>query len=126
MRSTTFNPMDRINFILEKNGIFGKADYIVYDSNLTKNNALEFSRSLKHDGTFYFTDSLIEDVLLTLINKKIVERNKLSNDDIKKLKDIRYRIGNMTLETEFGVPVKHFTGSKDTVKIPIKIEYIFG
>lgn len=123
MSITKLNPMDRLKEILSYNKIEGVPDYITYDENVNNDFDYELTASSSHDGTILFTLSLIEKVMVAFLNKQVIDPSKMS--EVNKLNDIKYSIGDITIESEYGVKVKHFTGMKDTLKIPVKFEYVY-
>lgn len=126
MKVETKNPLELIETILKRNGINGMPDHISYDENLNSSDSILIENSSSHDGTLIFTHSLINEMFIPLINKQVIEREKYTEDELDNLRDLKYTLGTFTLESEYGIKVKTFEGMRDTVKLPVRIEYTFN
>ncbi len=124
MKTEVINSMEIIDDILKYNKI-KSVDHVFYDKSVNDNFDQEITMSCAHDGTFLFRKRLLDEVLVPLINKRVIEENRFSDEEVKKIKDIKYIIGDLIIESEYGVKIKDFVGMRDTVKLPVKFEYIF-
>lgn len=129
-KQTLINPVEYISQALEKRG-FGKnlvIGHIKYDQNVNENYDYQVIRSSSHDGTMLFTMMLIDQALDALIGKKTYCTNTITNEELKQLTDIEYFIGDIRIETEYGMqdlPAGRYSGQTDTVYIPVRCKYIF-
>lgn len=56
---------------------------------------------------------------------QVINPEEIDKESAQNIKRIDYTIGDMIIESEFGVKVKSFMGVRETVKIPVKFEYTF-
>jgi hypothetical protein len=122
------NPVEQISNILSANG-YGEnlvCGHIKYDEKVNDSYDYQIIRTSSHDGTLMFTQRLIDQALLPVINKQTYGKNTINEDQLDNVIDINYTIGDIFLESEYGVQVKNFTGMRDTVTLPIKVEYVFN
>lgn len=121
------NPIKEISSILASNG-YGEnlvVGHIKYDQNVNEDYQYQIIRESTHDGTLLFTQSLIFDGLVNLMNKQSYCKKTLNDDELSKVKDLNYTIGDIKLESEYGVKTKFGSGIRQIVSIPVKVEYIF-
>lgn len=126
-KQIVINPIEQISDILAANG-YGKnlrLGHIIYDKSINDSYDYQIIRSSKHDGTFIFKLNLIQEVLSPIINKQSYYKANISEEELNNLADIEYTIGDINIESEYGVTVKHFTGMRDTVTLPVKVKYSF-
>ncbi|WP_079709808.1 hypothetical protein [Paraliobacillus ryukyuensis] len=121
------NPMEYISSILESSGYGSglEVGHIEYDKSTNKEFHHQIIKESTHDGTILFTANLIGEALLPLINKHLYFKDSISEEELMSLKDVNYVIGDIELESEYGVKASFGTGVKDTISIPVKVEYIF-
>lgn len=130
-KQTLINPINRISNILESNGYGSNLvlEHIKYDQTINDDYDYQIIRSSSHDGTLLFTISLMDKALLPLINKQTYCNNTITQEELKNTTDIEYIIGDIRVETEFGMrdlPAGRFSGQTDTVYIPVRCKYIFN
>ena len=130
IKKILINPIEKISHILERNG-YGRnliLGHIKYDQSVNENFDYEICRGAAHDGTLFLREDVIVSALDPLINKSTFGVNTITEDELKKVKDIKYIIGDIRLESEYGqkdLPAGKFPGVTDKVYIPVKCEYIF-
>lgn len=116
--TSTINPIEFISKFLEQNG-FGKGlvlEHIDYDSSINSDYDFQIIRSSNHDGTLLFTMMLLEDVVEPIIRKQSVHKDYVDTP----LKDIKYTVGDIKLESVFK-DYKQY----ETASLPVKCEYIY-
>lgn len=121
------DPTEYISNIIEDMG-YGKGlgvSHIDYDNSINDDFQYHIRKEATHDGTVLFTNRLINESLLRLINKETYCKDTISSQELSKLKDIEYTIGDIKLETNKGVKTKFGAGIKQTVNIPVKVKYIY-
>jgi hypothetical protein len=121
------DPIKEISYILESNG-YGKnlrVGHITYDNKINKDYQYQIIRESTHDGTAVFTQGLIFKALSNLINKQSYYKGNISEDQLSKVKDVNYMIGDIKLETEYGVKAEFGAAIRQVVSIPVKVEYEF-
>ncbi|RNB59446.1 hypothetical protein EDM57_04705 [Brevibacillus gelatini] len=129
-KQTVINPIEYISSILESNG-YGKnlvLGHIKYDQAVNEDYDYQVIRSSSHDGTILFTMMLVDEALNPIINKTTYCTKTITEEELKKLVDIEYIIGDIKMETEIGVqdlPAGRYMGQTDTVYIPVRCRYIF-
>lgn len=129
-RTIKLNPIEQIADLFTIEGHEDKkfvVSHIKYDENLD-DNSKQITLKGSHDGTLFFTYKIISEALEPLVNKRLFFKDDISEDELKKLKDIKYTIGNIEVKSEFGevnLPAGKFHGQTDTVTIPVQCEYIF-
>lgn len=83
--------------------------------------------STGHDGTLAFTEQMLQKALIPLMNKSTYY-NQTPKEILDEVKDIRYIIGDMRHAVVFGEAELKcgglYPGLKESVKIPVKCEYI--
>ncbi|MFC8685966.1 hypothetical protein [Brevibacillus porteri] len=129
-QQTMINPMNQISGILKSNGYDESVvlSHVKYDQSINEDYDYQIIRSSSHDGTLLFTMSLMDKALLPLLNKQTYCSNTITEEELKKISDIEYTIGDIRLETEFGMqdlPTGRYPGQTDTVYIPVRCKYIF-
>ena len=127
METVILNPEKEISNILSYNG-FGEGlvvDHIKYDNSINDNFQYQIIRGSTHDGTLLFTKQLIDKALIRLINKESYCKGTITEDELKDLKDVKYTIGDIKLDSEQTTDYKYGDGIKETVSIPVNVEYIF-
>lgn len=98
--------------------------WIKVDSNIKPE--YNIIRKCSHDGTLMFTANVIAKALKPLFNMTSCYI-KTKPNDVSKIKEIRYIVGDLELKSEFGMvdlPIGRYPGQTDTVTIPVKCEYI--
>lgn len=126
-KEVTLNPLEEIKSILRSNG-YGdnlRLGHITYDQGVNEDYEYQIIRESTHDGTLFFTQNLIFESLLNLMNKQSYCKKTIQDEDLTKVKDMNYTIGDIKLESEFGVKTKFGSGVREVVTIPVKVEYVF-
>lgn len=129
-RTIKLNPIEQIADLFVFKGHEDKrivVSHIKYDENLD-DNSKKITLKGSHDGTLLFTYKIIGEALEPLVNKKLFFKEDIDEDELKKLKDIEYTIGDIEVKNEFGevnLPAGKFHGQTDTVTIPVQCKYIF-
>jgi len=100
-------------------------DYIAFNPNLTKQTGAQYEiiRHIKHDGTAIFERELIGKIMENLFDKT----SFFKGDNTEGVKDIKYEVGLITIETVFGIvdlPIGRYPGETQTASIPVKCELI--
>jgi len=128
---TKLDPIELISNILVENvpeckdikgGVY--LEHIKFDKDIVPQ--YHIIDSSTHDGTFIFTDELINKSLLRLINQGTYFI-PTAPKDLTTIKGMTYTIGEITLKSEFGMKdlkCGRFPGQKDTISIPVSCEYI--
>ncbi|MFO1442899.1 hypothetical protein KDN24_06675 [Bacillus sp. Bva_UNVM-123] len=127
-KTNRINPLGRISDILSSSG-YGenlRLGHVTYNENVNSSYDYQIIRSLEHDGTLLFTQNLIDEVLFPIIKKQSYSKNTITEAQLKTVTDINYTIGDIILESEYGVKVKHFNGMRDTATLPVRVEYVFS
>jgi hypothetical protein len=127
INETVLNPIEEISYNLQRNG-YGEGlivGHITHNKEVNEDYQYQIIRESTHDGTVIFTMELINDSLSRLIKKESYLKGSITDDELLKLKDVHYTIGDMKLETEYGVKAKFGSGVRQKVSIPVKVEYIF-
>lgn len=100
-------------------------NHITFNPELTKATGAQYEiiRQTKHDGTLIFEKELIGCVVENLFNKQ----SFFKGDNMDGVKDIKYEIGLMTIETTSGIvdlPIGKYPGETQTASIPVRCELI--
>lgn len=128
IREILIDPLIRISNLVEMHGKDIKFDHITYDESVNENYDYQIIRSQGHDGLLYVTDQTVNKALLPLINKTTYCSATIDKDEVSSVKEIKYIIGDIRLESEFGIietRAGKIRGMTDTVYIPVRCEYIF-
>lgn len=109
--------MQVVGDILSSNG-YGEGlavEHIKYNADVNNNFDYQVIRESTHDGTLFFTQSLVQKAVLALINKTSYYKPALEDVDISDVKDVSYEVGDLDLK------ISH-EGHKQTdiVTIPVK------
>jgi hypothetical protein len=124
MEQIKLNPIEMINrlFNVPENTYLS---HVIFDKDVIPE--YHIIRESKHDGTMAFTFRVISKALEPIVNMQSYNKATLL-EDLSSLKAINYTVGEIELQTEFGMvdlPIGNYPGQTDVVKIPVKCEYIF-
>jgi hypothetical protein len=130
IKEEIINPLEMISNILVANGYPEnlRVGHITYDKNVNSDYDYQMIRDSSHDGTFLFTQRVIDKALLPLINRSTYCTNTITEEELKNVKEFNYTIGDIKLVTEYGdvnLPIGKRSGVTNTVYIPVKCEYVF-
>lgn len=84
-------------------------------------------RGTRHDGTMLFTEELIGNALMPLVNRESYYR-RTKPADWSTVRDIRYVVGLARLATAYGtvdLPVGRYPGQRERITIPVRCEYVW-
>jgi hypothetical protein len=130
IKEQIINPLEMISNILVANGYPEnlRVGHITYDNNVNSDYDYQMIRDSSHDGTFLFTQRVINEALLPLVNRSTYCTNTITKEELKDVKGFNYTIGDIKLVTEYrkvNLPIGERMGITDTVYIPVKCEYVF-
>lgn len=102
--------------------------HIKYNPDIKNNYQYKIKRSVMCDGTLYFINELIFEIMNDLFNQRTHYKPTFPEDRKEEIKSIYYVMGDFEVYTEhlnFGTKEKPWLKSKFTVELPVSCEYIF-
>ena len=105
--------------------------HITYDPKMTEGD-YDIIKSSGHDGTRVFTDRMLQEALLGILNMVSFFKPKPPKD-WEKVKGIKYTVGPMRHATVFGmIKLKcseggqKYPGQRERVRMPVKCEFVYS
>lgn len=102
--------------------------HIKYNPDIKNNYQYKIKRSVMCDGTLYFVNELIFEIMNDLFNQRTHYKPTFPEDRKEEIKSIHYIMGDFEVYAEylnFGTKDKPWLKLKFTVELPVSCEYIF-
>lgn len=118
------NPLEFINSAWPVRSEYVK---ILFDPTINKKTGRWFRiKQQTTDGTVYFTQNMIEELLLPIVNGNSFCLKDMTTEEFNTtVKGITYTLGYINLVTTFGHTFNKFPAQRERVRMYIKAEYDF-
>ena len=123
-RKKRINPFNVVKYTWPEADV----SHITLDPSLREGD-FQVIREMKSDGTLIFTQQLLQEALLNIVNGNSY---KVSEDvDWDNLLQIRYTVGEMRMATVYGLvhlncsKTTKYRGQRERVKMWVKCEYVY-